>query len=85
MIDNKEFFASSRWVSEYRRKRGWAHAPVFRKRFQVGDFSNARCAISGLGFFELRINGRKVGDDLMVPSTTRYDVRTEYLVYDVAE
>ena len=85
MIDNKEFFTSSRWVSEYRRKRGWAHAPVFRKRFQVGEFSNARCAISGLGFFELRINGRKVGDDLMVPSTTRYDVRTEYLVYDVAE
>ena len=85
MIDNKEFFSSSHWVSEYRRKRGWAHAPVFRKRFEVAGFKKAVCAISGLGFFELRINGRKVGDDLMVPSTTRYDVRTEYMVYDVAE
>ena len=79
------YFASSRWISEYIRKRGWPHAPVFRRRFNVASFKDAKCAICGLGFFELRLNGEKVGDDLMTPCITRYDVRSEYLVYDVAQ
>ncbi|MBE6381212.1 MAG: hypothetical protein E7047_09825 [Lentisphaerae bacterium] len=85
MSDVSNFFTGSRWISEYIRKRGWPHAPVFRKCFTAGKFAKAECAICGLGYFELRINGRKVGNDLFVPCNTRYDVRSEYMVYDVSE
>ena len=81
----KSFFEDAHWIGEYIRKRGWAHSPVFRKRFSVETFTEARCAICGLGFFELRLNGRKVGDDLLTPTFTRYDLRSEYFCYDVAE
>ena len=81
----EQFFRKSRWISEFVRKNGWAHSPVFRKRFTAGTFKNACCAICGLGFFELRLNDRKVGKDLLIPSFTRYDRRSEYLCFDVAE
>ena len=79
------FFEDARWISEYIRKRGWPHSPVFRKRFTVKEFTEAECAICGLGFFELRLNGRKVSDDLLTPAFTRYDIRSEYFCYDVSE
>jgi alpha-L-rhamnosidase len=31
--------------------------------------------ISGLGFYELSINGRKVGDQVLAPAVTNYDKR----------
>ena len=77
-------FGAARWVAEYIRKRGWAHSPVFRKRFTVSQFKEASCVIAGLGLFELRLNGRKVGEDMLTPAFTRYDLRTEYFRYDVA-
>ena len=84
-MNNELIFDGAYWISEYIRKRGWAHAPVFRKRFNVENFSEAQCAICGLGFFELRLNGRKVSEDLMTPTITRYDVHCEYLLYDVTD
>jgi hypothetical protein len=40
--------------------------PLFRRAFSLdGDVSKATLRICGLGQFELRINGRKVGDDVM--------------------
>ena len=84
-MNNELIFDGAYWISEYIRKRGWAHAPVFRKHFNVENFSEAQCAICGLGFFELRLNGRKVSEDLMTPTITRYDVHCEYLLYDVTD
>jgi alpha-L-rhamnosidase len=36
-----------------------------------------------LGFYELRLNGEKVGDHVLDPSFTRYDKRVLYVTYDV--
>lgn len=59
-------------------------APVFRKRFELKERPADRTIawISGLGFYELYINGRKVSEYL-VPAMTRYDVRWRYRKYDV--
>ncbi len=76
-------FAGAHWIAEYIRRRAWTHSPVFRKRFTVDHPERAQCAVCGLGFFELYLNGRKVGNDLMTPAFTRYDVRCEYYVYEV--
>ena len=53
-------------------------APMFRKEFTVKKgLVNATAFISGLGWFEMSLNGRKVGDDYFVPGFTDYTFRPE--------
>ena len=50
--------------------------PVFRKEFEVGPgLEEAKVFISGLGYFEARVNGKKVGNDFLVPGLTDYTLR----------
>lgn len=52
-------------------------APLLRKTFQVKkDLESARVWISGLGYYELSLNGKKVGDEVLVPNQTNYDHRS---------
>ncbi|MCX6983355.1 MAG: alpha-L-rhamnosidase N-terminal domain-containing protein, partial [Lentisphaerae bacterium] len=54
------------------------------------DFSLAMSAksatlrISGLGYFELYVNGRKIGNQILAPVQTDYDHRIFYLTFEVA-
>lgn len=51
-------------------------APLLRKDFSVDkEVASAKIYISGLGYFELYLNGTKVGDDVLVPNQTNYDKR----------
>ena len=51
-------------------------ALYFRKSFNVeGKIENARAYITGLGYYELYINGKKVGDHVLAPNQTNYDKR----------
>jgi len=43
----------------------------------------ARAYISGLGYYELSINGRRAGDHVLDPGHTNYDKRALYVTYDV--
>ena len=59
-------------------------APFFRRKLVLdGKVKKARVYICGLGYYELHINGRKVGDHLRDPGYTRYDKRDLYVTYDV--
>jgi alpha-L-rhamnosidase len=59
-------------------------APLFRRELTLdGKIKNATVYICGLGYYELRINGRKVGDALLDPGYTRYDRRALYVTHDV--
>ena len=61
-------------------------ALLFRKEFILDrEVSRARAYISGLGYYELRINGTKVGDHVLDPGWTEYTKRTLYAAYDVTE
>ncbi len=61
-------------------------APLFRREFEVAEpVKNARVYISGLGYYELYINGKKVGDHVLDPAWTSYGKRVFYSVYDVTE
>ena len=42
-----------------------------------------RVYICGLGYYELHLNGGKVGDHVLDPAFTRYDRRALYVTYDV--
>ncbi|HXG33956.1 MAG TPA: family 78 glycoside hydrolase catalytic domain [Bryobacteraceae bacterium] len=55
-----------------------------RKEFRLtGTPARAYAYISGLGYYELRINGRKVGDHVLDPGWTTYEKRVLYSTYDV--
>lgn len=51
-------------------------ALYYRKKFDIeGNVENARVYISGLGYYELYVNGEKVGDHVLSPNQTNYDRR----------
>jgi alpha-L-rhamnosidase len=61
-------------------------APLLRRAFTLNKkVTRARAYICGLGYYELRINGRKIGDHLLDPGYTRYDKRDLYVTYDVTD
>lgn len=58
--------------------------PLFRRAFDVPQrIRTAVIAICGLGQYELLINGRKVGDDVLTPGWTDYRKTCLYNVHDV--
>lgn len=59
-------------------------APLFRKSFHTkGPVKLARLHASGLGYHELRLNGAKVGDQVLEPAWTCYDKRVPYTTHDI--
>ncbi|MCY1720662.1 family 78 glycoside hydrolase catalytic domain [Prolixibacteraceae bacterium Z1-6] len=51
-------------------------APLFRKEFSIKkEIAEAKVYVTGLGYFELFLNGKKVGDDVLVPNQTNYSKR----------
>ncbi len=51
-------------------------APMFRKDFEVKKkVEKAVAFVTGLGYFELYLNGKKVGTDVLVPNQTNYGKR----------
>ena len=55
-----------------------------RKEFGLkGRVKRARAYIAGLGYYELRVNGRKAGNHVLDPAWTTYDKRVLYATYDV--
>jgi len=58
-------------------------APYFRKEFKtVSRIASARIRVCGLGFYELTLNGKRVGDQVLAPAQTNYDQRKlQKLIY----
>ncbi|OON67536.1 alpha-L-rhamnosidase [Hymenobacter sp. CRA2] len=60
--------------------------PLLRKDFQVKKkLRRATAYVCGLGQFELRLNGQKVGDHFLDPAWTKYDQHAQYVTFDVTE
>ena len=59
-------------------------SPLLRKPFSLtGKVRNAMVYVTGLGDYELHLNGRKVGNHLLAPEWTDYTKRVQYQTYDV--
>ena len=51
-------------------------APLLRKEFSLEkEVASAVAYVTGLGYFELYLNGEKVGEDVLVPNQTNYSKR----------
>jgi len=60
--------------------------PYFRKEFTLEKpISRARAYISGLGYYQLYINGSRVGDHVLDPAQTDYDKHAFYVIYDITQ
>lgn len=58
--------------------------PLLRKEFSLAKkVASARAYVSGLGYYELRLNGEKVGDHVLDPGWTSYGKRVLYSTFDV--
>ncbi len=70
-------------------KAGWISyeskaAPLLRKEFGIKKkLKEARAYISAPGYYELSINGSRIGDNVLDPGQTDYEQRIFYVVYDV--
>ena len=58
---------SARWITGKSE-----NAPAFRKHFVLEHVEEAYAFVCGLGYFQLFINGKRVGDDYYVPNQTDY-------------
>ena len=60
--------------------------PLLRKKFVLKKgIKRARAYICGLGYYELFLNGKKVGNHVLDPAQTDYDQKAFYVVYDISE
>ncbi|WP_333864426.1 family 78 glycoside hydrolase catalytic domain [Chitinophaga sp.] len=58
--------------------------PLLRKPFSTnGTIAAARLYITGAGYYEAYINGKKVGDQVLDPGWTSYGKRVLYAVHDI--
>jgi len=62
----------------------WIEGNLLRKEIALeGRIVRARAYVTALGYYELRINGEKVGRNVMDPAFTTYPKRVLYSTYDV--
>lgn len=62
----------------------WITGNELRKGFRLeGRIARARLYVTALGYYEVRLNGRKVGENVLDPAWTDYPKRVLYSTYDV--
>jgi len=82
-LDKSEWEA--KWISDNFDKE-FRKAPMLRKGFTtVKVVKQARAYVCGVGYYELFINGKRVGDHFLDPGYTHFDKRVLYVTYDVSD
>ncbi len=82
LLDSSDWKAG--WVTS---KTAIVHAsPLFRKEFSVEKkVKSAYAYVTACGYYELYLNGQKVGDHVMDPPITDFNKRILYSTYDISE
>jgi alpha-L-rhamnosidase len=81
-MSNDEWKA--KWIEPVQDTARRIPALMVRKDFSVAKkISSARAYVTSHGFYELSINGKKVGDQVLTPGWTSYQARLQYQVYDI--
>jgi alpha-L-rhamnosidase len=63
---------------------GFTNEPQLRRDFDIdGDVDSAIARVNVMGWYELYVNGQKVGADVISPGVTDYSKRSLYLTDDV--
>jgi alpha-L-rhamnosidase len=74
----------AKWIEMEGDTNRYSPSPHFRKEFSINKtVSKAVVYVTSHGFYELHLNGGKVGDQVLAPGWTSYGKRLQYQVYDV--
>ncbi len=66
------------------KKIGIYQLPQFRKEFTIEkEIKNATAYVSGLGHFDMFLNGERVGNNFLDPGWTKYDKCALYVSFDI--
>lgn len=80
-------FGASDWSAEWitdRHDKAYEPAPLFRKTFVCGEnVREARAYVAAAGYYELSVNGQRVGENYLDPGYTHFDKRILYTTYDI--
>lgn len=80
LLNEKDF--NAKWIFNNHQKD--QAMPLFKKSFNLKDKSkNSIIHISGLGYYELYVNGKKIGDHVLDPGQTNYDDYAFYVTYNI--
>lgn len=79
---HKELELKEQWKAADSLSRG---SIMLRREFKTADkpIVEAVATVSGLGFYELYLNGRKIGDEVLAPLWSDYDHTVYYNVIDL--
>ena len=76
----------AKWIEMEGDTLRYSPSPHFRKEFSLTKtIASARVYVTSHGFYELQLNGNKVGDQVLTPGWTSYGKRLQYQVYDVTK
>ncbi|MGA2066470.1 MAG: family 78 glycoside hydrolase catalytic domain [Thermoguttaceae bacterium] len=84
----------AKWIGTdavHARRKGWPIPdntmpdPWLRKQFVLGAApARAMLYVASIGYHEVYVNGRKVGDTVLAPCATNHKKRARYCTYDIA-
>ncbi|VGO12556.1 hypothetical protein PDESU_01109 [Pontiella desulfatans] len=61
-------------------------SPLLRKEINIAkEVKKARAYVSGIGYSEFYINGKKTSDHVLDPGQTNYEKHTLYVVHDITD
>jgi alpha-L-rhamnosidase len=93
LLDKRDW--SARWIGTdaiHVRRPGWPVPdntmpdPWFRKQFVLDALpARAMLYVASIGYHEVYVNGRKVGDAVLAPCATNHKKRARYCTYDIAK
>lgn len=73
------------WTAQWIGSPDSVTAPYYRHSFNLDDIpERASIYLASLGYFELFINGEKVGNEVLAPAVSNFSKRSYYQTYDVA-
>ena len=81
---------NGKWITDgayvFRERKTSPRPMLFRKELTIEKpLKRARIFATAIGIYDLRLNGRKVGDDYFAPGFTSYRHQLQYQVYDVTD
>jgi len=75
---------SGKWITDNHDK-DFRPAPLLRKAFDANKkIQKARLYVTAAGYYEMDINGKRVGTNYMDPGYTHFDKRLLYVTHDVS-
>lgn len=61
-------------------------SPFYRSQFQLRERpEKASIYIAALGYFEIYVNGKKIGEEVLAPAVVNFSKRTYYRTYDLTD